>query len=58
MSCSWMPIDSELVARYKETRQSPTSWADGRVWWDYSERELLSPLKISVKMRYDWVDTS
>ena len=43
--------DSELVARYKETRRSHPLAADGRVLDGITlERELLSPLKISVKM--------
>ena len=38
--------DSELVARYKETRRSHPLAADGRVLDGITlERELLSPLK-------------
>ncbi len=53
-----MPLDSELVARDKETVVVTHSAADGRLDGITLERELLVPFKISVCGGYDWVDTS
>ena len=48
--------DSELVARYKETRRSHPLAADGRVLDGITlERELLAPLK---NMSQNVVDTT